>query len=175
MPEFTRSLDELIPLLSKQKVTVFAHLKRNFKEGIHFIKRPHQKKIQRGGHNRIDILMTEETCELMKNSYNLRNKYITSISPNIKIILNMPIETQTIGFIQNSYIDSVESIRQFKFGKYTPGTKIKIISEKQAKLKKPDYFLVLPWHFKDSIINREVEFLKSGGKMIFPLPEIEII
>ena len=49
------------------------------------------------------------------------------------------------------------------------------ISEKKAKLKKPDYFLVLPWHFKDSIINREAKFLKSGGKMIFPLPEIEII
>ena len=33
---------------------------------------------------------------------------------------------------------------------------------------KPDYFLVLPWHFKDSIIRREQAFLASGGKLIFP-------
>jgi hypothetical protein len=40
---------------------------------------------------------------------------------------------------------------------------------------KPDYFLVLPWHFKEHIIKKEEKFLKSGGKMIFPLPDIEII
>jgi len=39
----------------------------------------------------------------------------------------------------------------------------------------PDYFLVLPWHFKDSILQREQPYLASGGKMIFPFPEIEII
>ena len=77
--------------------------------------------------------------------------------------------------INKKHIPYIAEVNKFKYGKYTPGTKIKIISEKQAKLKKPDYFLVLPWHFKDSIINREAEFLKSGGKMIFPLPEIEII
>ena len=40
---------------------------------------------------------------------------------------------------------------------------------------KPDYFLVLPWHFKSAIIEREREYLASGGKLIFPLPEIEIV
>jgi len=40
---------------------------------------------------------------------------------------------------------------------------------------KPDYMLVLPWHFRDSIIRREVEYLSNGGKFIFPLPEIEIV
>jgi hypothetical protein len=40
---------------------------------------------------------------------------------------------------------------------------------------KPDYFLVLPWHFKDGILAREQEYLASGGKMIFPFPEIEIV
>mgnify|MGYP000642045569 CR=1 FL=1 len=43
------------------------------------------------------------------------------------------------------------------------------------EIKKPDYFLVLPWHFKEHIIKREQEFLKNGGKLIFPLPDIEII
>ena len=39
----------------------------------------------------------------------------------------------------------------------------------------PDYFLVLPWHFKDHIIKKEKKFLDNGGKLIFPLPEIEIV
>ena len=40
---------------------------------------------------------------------------------------------------------------------------------------KPDYFLVLPWHFKHGILEREKEFIAQGGKFIFPLPEIEIV
>jgi len=39
----------------------------------------------------------------------------------------------------------------------------------------PDYFLVLPWHFKDNILAREEEYISKGGKFIFPLPEIEIV
>ena len=39
----------------------------------------------------------------------------------------------------------------------------------------PDYFLVLPWHFKDNILAREEEYIMNGGKFIFPLPEIIII
>ena len=72
-------------------------------------------------------------------------------------------------------IPFIAEVNQEKFGKYTPGTHIKIISEEEAKMNKPDYFLVLPWHFKDNILSREKEYLKTGVKFIFPLPEIEII
>jgi hypothetical protein len=34
---------------------------------------------------------------------------------------------------------------------------------------------VLPWHFKSTIVQREAKYLASGGKLIFPLPEIEIV
>jgi len=77
--------------------------------------------------------------------------------------------------IKSDMINNIAEVNKFKFNKYTPGTNIKIISEKEAKLKKPDYFLVLPWHFKDHIIKREKNFLKNGGKLIFPLPDIEIV
>ena len=77
--------------------------------------------------------------------------------------------------INSKLLSNIAEVNKFKFNKYTPGTNIKIISEKEAKLKNPDYFLVLPWHFKDYIIKRERKFLKKGGKLIFPLPEIEII
>tara|TARA_Y100000385_G_scaffold296_1_gene341 strand:- start:3274 stop:4500 length:1227 start_codon:yes stop_codon:yes gene_type:complete len=72
-------------------------------------------------------------------------------------------------------IPFIAEVNEEKFGKYTPGTHIKIISEEEAKTNKPDYFLVLPWHFKDNILSREKEYLKTGVKFIFPLPEIEII
>jgi hypothetical protein len=39
----------------------------------------------------------------------------------------------------------------------------------------PDFFLVLPWHFRDGIIRRENDYLQRGGKLIFPFPEIEIV
>jgi hypothetical protein len=66
-------------------------------------------------------------------------------------------------------------VNKEKFGSFTPGTNIPIISEKAAKSKNPDYFFVLPWHFKYNILEREKKFTESGGKFIFPLPEIEII
>ena len=72
-------------------------------------------------------------------------------------------------------IPFIAEVNPDKFGCFTPGTGIPIISEAEAKAMKPDYFLVLPWHFKSSILAREEEFLINGGQMIFPLPEIEIV
>jgi hypothetical protein len=72
-------------------------------------------------------------------------------------------------------IPAVAEVNPDKFGCFTPGTHIPIISEKEAREMKPDYFLVLPWHFKDGILRREKEFLGNGGRMIFPFPEIEIV
>ena len=77
--------------------------------------------------------------------------------------------------INDKLISNIAEVNKYKFGKYTPGSKIKIVSEKKAKESNPDYFFVLPWHFKDHIIKREDKFLRAGGKLIFPLPDIEII
>lgn len=62
-----------------------------------------------------------------------------------------------------------------KWGRFTLGTNIPIISEEQARAENPDYFLVLPWHFFEVFKKREEEFLKRGGKFILPLPEVQII
>ena len=72
-------------------------------------------------------------------------------------------------------IPFIAEVNKEKFGSFTPGTHIPIISEREAKEMKPDYFLVLPWHFKHSILEREREYMEQGGKFIFPLPEIEIV
>ena len=72
-------------------------------------------------------------------------------------------------------VEAIAEVNPDKFGHFTPGTHIPIVSEAEARAMKPDYFLVLPWHFKDGIIQREQEWLSKGGKMIFPFPEIEIV
>lgn len=77
--------------------------------------------------------------------------------------------------VTTAEVPVIAEINPDKFGAFTPGTNIPIISEAEARAMKPDYFLVLPWHFKDGIVRRETEFLASGGRMIFPFPTIEIV
>ena len=62
-----------------------------------------------------------------------------------------------------------------KWGKHTLGTDIAIISEEQARADKPDYFLVLPWHFFEGFKQRERAFLEGGGKFIVPLPDVKVV
>ena len=72
-------------------------------------------------------------------------------------------------------VSCIAEVNEEKFGAFTPGTSIPIIPEEEARAMRPDYFLVLPWHFRDGIVRRESEFLARGGRMIFPFPEIEIV
>jgi len=77
--------------------------------------------------------------------------------------------------IDEKLIPYIGEVNKYKYNKYTPGSNIKIISENKLKNMNPDYMLVLPWHFKNFIIKKERQFLKDGGKLIFPLPDIEIV
>lgn len=70
---------------------------------------------------------------------------------------------------------AIAEVNSDKFGHITPMTRIPIISEEEARSMKPDYFLVLPWHLRNDILPREHDFLREGGKFIFPLPEPEIV
>ena len=76
--------------------------------------------------------------------------------------------------ITQELLPAIAEVNESKFGSYTPGTHIPIVPEVQARGMKPDYFVVFPWHFRENIIAREQEFLASGGKLIFPLPAIEV-
>jgi hypothetical protein len=72
-------------------------------------------------------------------------------------------------------IPCIADVNPDKHGCVTPGTHIPIVSEQEARAARPDFFLVLPWHFKAGIIEREADFLNAGGHLIFPMPEIEIV
>ena len=62
-----------------------------------------------------------------------------------------------------------------KWGKYTIGTGLKIISEDYARALNPDYFFVMPYAFIKEFIKREKNWIKGGGKFILPYPNFKIL
>ena len=77
--------------------------------------------------------------------------------------------------LNDKIITKIADRNSDKWGRRTFGTNIEIISEEEARNLKPDYFLVLPWHFIDEFKTREKTFMKNGGKLIIPLPTLKII
>lgn len=72
--------------------------------------------------------------------------------------------------LDNSLIAAAADRNPDKWGKMTVGTHIPIVSEEEARAAKPDYFLVLPWHFVEEFQARERDYLLCGGRLIMPLP-----
>ncbi len=112
----------------------------------------------------------------------IRNKLnilLKKLKKNKKIVHIYGASTKGNTILQWSKIDSslikfaAERNRE-KWDAETIGSKIKIISEEKSKSMNPDFYLVLPWHFKEEFLIREKKFLNSGGKMIFPLPTVKI-
>ncbi len=76
--------------------------------------------------------------------------------------------------IDNSLVDFAAERNPDKYGAHTLGTNIPIISEAESRAMNPDYYLVLPWHFKTEFLEREKEALDKGTGFIFPVPTIDI-
>lgn len=77
--------------------------------------------------------------------------------------------------LDHTHIDAIAERSDIKYGHKTVGTHILIVSEEEARKAKPDYLLVLPWHFIHEFTEREKDYLKKGGKFIVPCPAFEII
>jgi SAM-dependent methyltransferase len=139
----------------------------------------------------IELVLNNETefwktnpIEILKNNIELTNSKLfqlfDEINNNNKIIHGYGASTKGNVLLQyfnikRDILKYICEVNEYKFGKYTPGTLIPIISDTESKNLRPDYYFVLPWHFRDNIINKEIDYLKSGGKLIFPLPKLEII
>jgi len=77
--------------------------------------------------------------------------------------------------LDNTLITAIAERQECKYGLVTVGTNIPIISEQEMRERKPDYLLILPWHFVSEFTKREAEYLKAGGKFIVPLPKLVIV
>lgn len=160
---FTKDLEELLPLFKTKKHNIVDFIKKNFKENKYFIiKKAHNiKKDGSGGHNKETYLLTDECYGLIKDNYNLKHRYLTKIFGDIKNFnFLMSLETQTIGWIENSYKDVEDTKRQYVIGTY------------KVDLYFNDYNLVVECdenNHKDRDKNKELErqeFIISTGKTI---------
>ena len=77
--------------------------------------------------------------------------------------------------IDSELLPAIADRNADKHGCRTPGSNIPIISEEESRAAKPDYYFVLPWHFRSAFVQREQDFLNRGGKLVFPLPRLEIV
>jgi SAM-dependent methyltransferase len=77
--------------------------------------------------------------------------------------------------IDHTVIDFAADRNPEKDGAKTIGTDIQIVSEEKSRAMRPDYYLVLPWHFREEFLQREKAMLDKGVGFIFPLPQIEIV
>ncbi|MCX6056533.1 MAG: class I SAM-dependent methyltransferase [Chloroflexi bacterium] len=77
--------------------------------------------------------------------------------------------------LDNKLITAAAERSPEKWGKFTIGTWIPIVSEEEARRAQPDYFLVLPWAFFKEFYARESEWRAHGGKFILPLPDFRVV
>lgn len=77
--------------------------------------------------------------------------------------------------LNSDIISKALEVNKDKFGLKTVGSNIPIISEDEGLLEKPDYLLVLPWHYKEFFIKKFESNINDGLGLIFPLPEVEIV
>ena len=152
-------LDSKYSIKSK-KINVFLNNEKKF----------HLKKVSTYKMFYSDILKIKKKLKKIIGNILLKNKIIQGYGASTKgnILL------QFFG-IDNTQISYIADRNPDKVKLYTPGTKIQIISEKKSRLKRPDYYLVLPWHFKNEILLREKNIRKKGTKFIFPLPKLQIL
>jgi NDP-4-keto-2,6-dideoxyhexose 3-C-methyltransferase len=77
--------------------------------------------------------------------------------------------------LDNALISKATDANPDKWGRKTVGTLIPIVSKEEARKDQPDYFVILPHHFLNEIVNEERDYLQSGGKFIVPLPRFSIV
>ena len=71
--------------------------------------------------------------------------------------------------ISASDVIGVADVNPDKFGRFTPGTMIPIMSEEFLLENEPDYIIVLIWHFRE-FLEKQLDLKKA--KLVFPLPEL---
>lgn len=76
--------------------------------------------------------------------------------------------------IRTDFLDYTVDRNPYKHGKFTPGTHIAIFPPDKIEETKPDFLLILPWNFKEEIM-QQMSYVKDwGGKFIVPIPEAKV-
>jgi len=183
----------IIDLCKKNNLRVFDIKKNNINGSSKQYYVCHTQSKYKDNHKIINKILKSEK-KLRLSEQNTFKKFINSINKSKKKLVNFLNKVNRLGKkvhgygastkgnvllqyykINNQMVDFVAERNKNKYNLYTPGTNIKIISEVQSRFENPDYYLVLPWHFKKEILIREKNIRKKGTKFIFPLPDLKVI
>ena len=72
-------------------------------------------------------------------------------------------------------VSKVGDVNPYKYGRFLPGTGVPIVSQEEVLEANPDYLLILPWHFRETFMVSLEDYLARGGRLIFPLPDLEVV
>ncbi|HYM65391.1 MAG TPA: class I SAM-dependent methyltransferase [Candidatus Sulfotelmatobacter sp.] len=182
------SLFPLVKLLKKHRLEAFDVEEHDTQGGSirvfvsHKGKRKIQKRLENALKNEIDMGITNietylgfqarvdyikiKLLQILKD-LKKKNKRIAGYGASAKS--NTLLNYCGIG---TNYLDYIVDKTPYKYGLYSPGMHVRVISqeEEQKKKRKPDYYLLLVWNYAEKIIEREEKFIKRGGKFIFPIP-----
>ncbi len=122
------------------------------------------------------IKYSEFSKEILETRSNLRN-LLTKLKEQGKTLYGLGASTKGNVLLQyfnigTELISEIGEVNPEKFGMETPGSGIPIVSEASLLSKRPEYLLVLPWHFREFFLSSQK---LKGSKLIFPMPTIEVI
>ena len=76
--------------------------------------------------------------------------------------------------VRTDFLDYTVDRNPYKHGKFLPGTHIPIFAPEKIAETQPDYVLILPWNFKDEIMQQMSHIREWGGKFVVPIPELKV-
>ncbi len=77
--------------------------------------------------------------------------------------------------IRSDFIDFTVDRSPYKQGNYLPGTHIPVYEPEKIREAKPDYVLILPWNFKEEIMQQMAYIGEWGGQFVVPIPEVKVL
>ena len=118
--------------------------------------------------NRIDIIKEECISFFKAEKKKGKTIHVYGASTKGNVIL------QYFG-LDTTLIDCASERSPEKWGRYTVGSWIPIVSEEESRAQNPDYYFVLPWAFFDEMYEREHEWRAEGGKFVVPFPAFRVV
>jgi hypothetical protein len=76
--------------------------------------------------------------------------------------------------IRTDFVDFTVDRNPYKQGRFLPGTHIPIHSPEKIAEVQPDVILILPWNFKDEIIEQLAYAREWGAEFVVPIPEVTV-
>ena len=147
-----------------------------------------KKSKHKSKNKKINEILKKEKL-ITQSDYGRFNLRVETSKKNLLLFLNNQKKSDVIGYgastkgnvilnycgVTHRNISYICDANPSKIGKFTPGSHINIISKERMRKINPKYLLVLIWSFKTEVIKQEKEFIKKGGKLIFPLPVFHIV